>query len=645
MDQSSSVPSSSPSQQPPSQQQPPRPLHSNSLTVVLSVVIIVLLAVSGYLAWQHAADTQTRPTVPVVVSPELAASTTPSHTTSATTTNSSGSVLNNHVDPSSDQLTVAWKAGTIVAPHDAFGSIIPSNDLKTVNSNPMSLDGMSDGLPNYTFHYDFYNQGQVTDGRFKDYRVYGAVQTEHEVDLGMDLTEAPPFLNLLVSPDQREVRIIGMSTSTIFAQTWPNVVYAPNLRLNLTSFPETLTLANGKTIKRAALSVNAQPVPLCGGSAGCLTQLPVARTADGRGLYTGPTGSQFTEYTTKPGCLILYRENGEGMVYESGIASAYRDPNAGADTQYPAALVVGPAQLHWNAAYASTSTFRSHETGGCGGIDCLRVLNTNQVTMSDLIQAGTTDAGDPIYVYKPSVLAQHPTVINEVYDSWYQFDPATNQKLSYDVFLRRLKVPAFLWQDALGRWVVYKNSDAIPLAECGKPVIYLYPTKTEAVHVGLPSFVKVTVSEPSYPEAGWNVSAEPSGKLTLKDGSSVRSLYWEGVGVNYRIPTTGFVVRQSQVASFLRETLPRYGLNAQETQDFMDFWLPKFTGAPYYRLSFLINDWNKAVPLNVSPAPQTTIRLFMDWQRLAGPIDLVTPKIETPTRDGFTLVEWGGLLH
>lgn len=636
MDQPSSAPSSSPSSEKP----PVQPLHSNSLTVVLSVVIIVLLGVSGYLAWQHAIDTQQNPTpvVPIEQTPSNEATSTP-------VTNTSTVVLDNHIDPSADQLNVAWKAGTIVAPRDAFGSLIPSNDLKTINPEENPLDGMSDSLPNYTFHYDYYNQGQVTDGRFKDYRVYGAVQTEHEVDLGMDLTQAPPFLNLLVSPDQREIRIVGMSTSTIFAQTWPNVVYAPNLKLNVSNFPETLTLANGKTVKRAALSVGAQPAPLCGGSAGCLTQLPVIRTADGRGLYTGPTGSQFTQYTTKPGCLILYRENGEGMIYESAIASAYRDPNAGGDVTYPAAQLVGPAQLHWNSAYASTSTFRSQESGGCGGIDCMRVLSANQVEMSNLVQAGTTDAGDPIYVYKPSALTQHPAVIDEVYDSWYQFDPVTNQKLSYDVFLRRMKVPAFLWQDAAGRWAVYKNSDAVPLAECGKPVIYLYPTKTEQVQVRLPSFVNVTVSEPAYPNAGWNVAAEPSGKLTLKDGSSVNSLYWEGVGVNYSVPTTGFVVRQSEVASFLRETLPRYGLNAQETQDFMDFWLPKFTGAPYYRLSFLTNDWNKAVPLNVSPAPKTTIRLFMDWQRLAGPIDLVAPKIETPTRDGFTLVEWGGLLH
>ena len=79
--------------------------------------------------------------------------------------------------------------------------------------------------------------------------------------------------------------------------------------------------------------------------------------------------------------------------------------------------------------------------------------------------------------------------------------------------------------------------------------------------------------------------------------------------------------------------------------DFMEFWVPRMTGAPYYRISFLTDDWSKQVPLNVSPAPRTNIRLFMDWQKLSGPITLSEPQVVTPARNGFTLVEWGGLLR
>jgi hypothetical protein len=39
------------------------------------------------------------------------------------------------------------------------------------------------------------------------------------------------------------------------------------------------------------------------------------------------------------------------------------------------------------------------------------------------------------------------------------------------------------------------------------------------------------------------------------------------------------------------------------------------------------------------------IRIFMDWQKLNAPISIVKPNVVTPKREGFTLVEWGGLVH
>jgi hypothetical protein len=276
----------------------------------------------------------------------------------------------------------------------------------------------------------------------------------------------------------------------------------------------------------------------------------------------------------------------------------------------------------------------------------LRVLRNGDINERQLVQAGKTDSGDPIYVLNPAGLQANPPILYEVYESWYAYDEVNNQKPPMRTFLAQVKVPLFFWKDALGRWVVYKNTVAVPLAECGKPVIYLYPTKTQDVSVKLPSFIQVTVSDPTYPQTGWNVSAEPNGQLTMKDtGAKVGSLFWEGLGVNYSVPKDGFVVKDGQVENFLKDTLTRYGLNTQERKDFMDFWVPRMIGAPYYRISFLTSDWSKQVPLNVSPAPQTNIRLFMDWQRLAGPIELPQPTITTPGRNGFTLVEWGGLLR
>ncbi len=636
MDQPTSAPSSPPNSTPATPVQPSG--HSTALLVGISVLIGLLIGIFGFLAWQKA-STLDRPEMPGPMSPP--ATSTPSEPNTPVT----GTTTNSRIDATDALVTVQWKTGAIVSPSMAFGSLIPENRF-VIRSTSGYEGGMDEALANYTFTYDFYEQGRVTDGQYRDHLVYAANQRTREVDLGMDERQAPTFFNLLVSPDKREIRLIGLATTTVFSAGWPDTLFAPNLRLNLSPFSDTLTLENGKTIRRStSVSLQATPSPLCGGPSGCVDRLPIARTSNGLNLYTGPTGSVFNQQAVKPGCVIVYRENGEGEVYESGIPSAIRDPQSTGDETYPAARIVTPAQLRWNPDFTNTSTFRAHEVGGCGGIDCLRVLNADELKMQDLIQAGTTDAGDPIFVLKPEAVRRGSAILSEVYESWYEFDPQTNQKPPIGVFLQRVKVPVFFWQDALGRWVAYKNTVAVPLLECGKPVIYLYPSQTQNVHVKLPSFIQVTVSEPTYPKEGWHVTAEPSGTLTLKNGQKVSSLYWEGLGVNYAVPKTGFVVKDGQVESFLTRTLPRYGLNAQEMKDFMDFWVPRMIGAPYYRISFLTDDWSEQVPLNVSPVPKTNIRVFMDWQRLAAPIALPEPTLKTPTRSGFTLVEWGGLLR
>jgi hypothetical protein len=51
------------------------------------------------------------------------------------------------------------------------------------------------------------------------------------------------------------------------------------------------------------------------------------------------------------------------------------------------------------------------------------------------------------------------------------------------------------------------------------------------------------------------------------------------------------------------------------------------------------------MPLNVSPAPETVIRINMEFKALDAPIEVKTQVLpETPIRQGFTLVEWGGTI-
>lgn len=63
-------------------------------------------------------------------------------------------------------------------------------------------------------------------------------------------------------------------------------------------------------------------------------------------------------------------------------------------------------------------------------------------------------------------------------------------------------------------WLVYVRNSFAPQYGCGKPVIYLYPTRT--INVSVRVGADVTVSDPSYPVGGWReVTVEPSGQLNL----------------------------------------------------------------------------------------------------------------------------------
>ena len=67
---------------------------------------------------------------------------------------------------------------------------------------------------------------------------------------------------------------------------------------------------------------------------------------------------------------------------------------------------------------------------------------------------------------------------------------------------------------------------------------------------------------------------------------------------------------------------------------------------PTTRVSFITDEWDQNVPLDLTPKPDTTIRLFMDWSPVTADATIEKPKeVTTAKRSGFTLVEWGGLLR
>jgi hypothetical protein len=202
-----------------------------------------------------------------------------------------------------------------------------------------------------------------------------------------------------------------------------------------------------------------------------------------------------------------------------------------------------------------------------------------------------------------------------------------------------------IYQETNGDWVILTNPEYSVQAECGKPVIYLYPEKDTQVSVKVGA--NITKSEPTYPRNGWTVLAHPNGQLDYQN-SVYPNLFWEGTGLGIYANHAGegFVVPQSKLISTINSHLKLQGLNTQESKDFMEFWTDKLPQTPYVRLTWLdTTDMNVLAPLSVSPRPKSVIRIFLEFEGLEKNIYLKPQKLTTINRDGFTLVEWGGLLR
>jgi hypothetical protein len=344
---------------------------------------------------------------------------------------------------------------------------------------------------------------------------------------------------------------------------------------------------------------------------------PIGRTKEGMPFELASPG------------IFVVNPNGQIVQYQSYVPSVPSERGYGSHT----------VAIQLSNGKQETWPLITQAMSGCGAFDMPNVVSSEKVPLGRMRVYGSID-GQPVYVFSNPANELRP---REIYDTWYI--PEQTQKPDFDTFIKRYPYPVFYWKNGLGEWIEMTHADFMPAVECGKPVIYLYPEKTTNVSVKLPSFIHVTVSEPAYPSNGWNVVAHPDGSLAYADGNTYGSLFWEGTGVGYEMPKDGFVLKDGEVDTRLATILAQYGLNDRESQEFRDFWVPKMTGAPYYRVSFLTDAWSKAAPLMVRPVPRTSIRIFMDWQKLSAPMSIPEPKIVTPTRDGFTVVEWGGLLR
>ena len=190
-----------------------------------------------------------------------------------------------------------------------------------------------------------------------------------------------------------------------------------------------------------------------------------------------------------------------------------------------------------------------------------------------------------------------------------------------------------------------------------KPVLYVYPEREQSLTVSLDVEGELGTVYPAPDalettdrgtQASWTVTASPDGTLTDQGGRTYPSLFWDGE-MTLEAPEQGFIVAREDAVTFLEEKLALLGLTDKEAADFITFWAPQIRANEYTFVSFDASSYAQQVTYSFADEagapvePDTFIRVFMTI-RAADANEEVTPQVfgPTPTRSGFTAVEWGG---
>ena len=195
----------------------------------------------------------------------------------------------------------------------------------------------------------------------------------------------------------------------------------------------------------------------------------------------------------------------------------------------------------------------------------------------------------------------------------------------------------------LTRQYGYGDPKTLPaLRTALKPNIYLYPEYAQEVLLEFESPRWLTTVIPDYP-GEWLVHAQPNGIIRVKE-QEYGYLFYESIALESVMQSEyGWSIPAGGHEGKFREILDAYGFNAQEQDDFVEFWCEKLDADCDYTMFPQMTDIvDIAMPLSVSPVPDSVFRLWFTFDPLMTFVQepLVLPII----RDGFVLVEWGGLI-
>jgi len=187
-----------------------------------------------------------------------------------------------------------------------------------------------------------------------------------------------------------------------------------------------------------------------------------------------------------------------------------------------------------------------------------------------------------------------------------------------------------------------------------KPAIYLYPEKTTNLSVVVKPQGKITVSKPNH-GTGWQVTAYPDGTI-INDKIIYPYLYYEAEIEKVVVPQDGWIIETKDLPGFFANILPKLGLNQKESHDFLDYWLPKLSEAEKWFVGLINKDeLDRVEKIEFSTPPDNFIRVRFYFEKLEKnsipakkiytPEKTLDINFPTPKREGFTAVDWGGIIE
>lgn len=301
--------------------------------------------------------------------------------------------------------------------------------------------------------------------------------------------------------------------------------------------------------------------------------------------------------------------------------------------------------LSWSGAPPAEVDY-STQTMGCDGVP-ERLINIEPgVSAADLETVTTLTDGTPIRRLRS---LDHPVAqrLLSEYDALkpfesYQRPPGFEADISREALLA--KNPWLFIETPWGQHVLLTRSDLTSPAWC-EPILYAYADPPAEISIAPRAPLSFFKTIPHAPD-GWQGIAQPDGSVVV-DGRRWSELFWEGRSGWFALPEAGMVVAEDDIEDYLTAALHAQGLRGREVDGFLAAWLPDLAGQGAMWIGFHTpEDIERYGPLDITPAPDTLIRVLMDAapaEDAPGWDGTLPDFAPVPERAGVVVVEWGGM--